>query len=80
MTLYKCRSLGPEFGGAVGLMFTLANSIAASMYVIGFCESLLDVLSQASIPPCLRVRVTIVPIPTGAGRVRRVRGRGVKQR
>ena len=33
------RSLGPEFGGAVGLMFTLANSIAVSMYVIGFCES-----------------------------------------
>ncbi len=27
-------------------MFTLANSIAVSMYVIGFCESALDVLSQ----------------------------------
>jgi len=36
------RSLGPEFGGAIGLMFTLANSIAISMYVIGFCESVLD--------------------------------------
>ena len=29
------RSLGPEFGGAIGLMFTLANSIAVAMYVIG---------------------------------------------
>eukprot|EP00091_Calanus_sinicus_P020387 TRINITY_DN5548_c0_g1_i4.p1 TRINITY_DN5548_c0_g1~~TRINITY_DN5548_c0_g1_i4.p1 ORF type:complete len:280 (+),score=42.12 TRINITY_DN5548_c0_g1_i4:128-967(+) len=38
------RSLGPEFGGAIGLMFTLANSIAVAMYVIGFCESLLDML------------------------------------
>ncbi|XP_063215626.1 bumetanide-sensitive sodium-(potassium)-chloride cotransporter-like isoform X2 [Bacillus rossius redtenbacheri] len=38
------RSLGPEFGGAIGLMFTLANSIAVSMYVVGFCESLQDLL------------------------------------
>jgi len=36
------RALGPEFGGAIGLMFTLANSIAVSMYIIGFSESLLD--------------------------------------
>ena len=40
------RSLGPEFGGAVGLMFTAANAIAVSMYTIGFCESLLDMLAQ----------------------------------
>ena len=40
------RSLGPEFGGAIGLMFTLANSIAVSMYLIGFCESLMDMLVQ----------------------------------
>lgn len=39
------RSLGPEFGGAIGLMFTLANSIAVSMYIVGFCESLQDLLS-----------------------------------
>jgi len=38
--------LGPEFGGAIGLMFFLANSIAVSMYLIGFCESLLDCLKQ----------------------------------
>lgn len=38
--------VGPEFGGAIGLMFTLANSIAVSMYLIGFCESLLDMLEQ----------------------------------
>ena len=29
------RSLGPEFGGAIGIMFTLANSIAVSLYIIG---------------------------------------------
>ena len=27
-------------------MFTLANSIAVAMYVIGFCESLLDMLNE----------------------------------
>ena len=40
------RSLGPEFGGAIGIMFTLANSIAVSMYLIGFCDSLLDMLYE----------------------------------
>ena len=43
------RSLGPEFGGAIGLMFTLANSIAVAMYTIGFSEALLDMF-QAYIP------------------------------
>ena len=37
---------GPELGGAIGLMFFLANSIAVAMYLIGFCESLLDCLEQ----------------------------------
>ena len=40
------RSLGPEFGGAIGLMFTLANSIAVSMYLIGFCEALFDMFQE----------------------------------
>ncbi|XP_076054160.1 bumetanide-sensitive sodium-(potassium)-chloride cotransporter-like isoform X1 [Oratosquilla oratoria] len=38
------RSLGPEFGGSIGLMFTVANSIAAAVYIIGFCDSLKDLL------------------------------------
>ena len=42
--LFRC--LGPSFGGAIGLMFTLANSIAVAMYTIGFCESLMDMLYQ----------------------------------
>ncbi|KAF2344280.1 Amino acid permease/ SLC12A domain, partial [Trinorchestia longiramus] len=38
------RSLGPEFGASIGLMFTLANSIAVATYIIGFVNSLQDML------------------------------------
>ncbi|XP_043285167.1 bumetanide-sensitive sodium-(potassium)-chloride cotransporter [Venturia canescens] len=38
------RSLGPEFGGSIGLIFSLANAVACSMYVVGFCESMVDCL------------------------------------
>jgi len=34
------RSLGPEIGAAVGIMFSIGLCVAVSMYVIGFCETL----------------------------------------
>lgn len=40
------RSLGPEFGGSIGLIFSLANAIACAMYVVGFCESMKDLLTS----------------------------------
>lgn len=40
------RSLGPEFGGAIGLIFSIANAVAASMYIVGFCESINDLLAS----------------------------------
>lgn len=40
------RSLGPEFGGSIGLIFSLANAVACSMYVVGFCESMVDFLTS----------------------------------
>jgi len=36
------RSLGPEIGAAVGILFSIGLSVAVSMYVIGFCETLVD--------------------------------------
>jgi len=33
------RSLGVEFGGAIGVVFFLAQAISVSMYVIGFTEA-----------------------------------------
>lgn len=35
------RSLGPEFGGAVGLCFYLGTTFAGSMYILGTIEILL---------------------------------------
>ena len=35
------RALGPEFGGAVGLLFYIGNMIATAMYIIGSVEILL---------------------------------------
>lgn len=38
------RSLGPEFGASVGVVFAFANAVAAAMNTIGFCDSLNDLL------------------------------------
>jgi len=43
------RSLGPEFGASVGVVFAFANAVAASMNTIGFCNSLNDLLKESDI-------------------------------
>lgn len=40
------RSLGPEFGASLGVVFAFANAVAASMNTIGFCDSLNDLLKN----------------------------------
>ena len=34
------RSLGPEFGGAIGIIYSFSNAVGAAMHVIGFAEAL----------------------------------------
>jgi amino acid transporter len=36
------RALGPEIGGTIGTLFFVGLSVAISIYVIGFCETLVD--------------------------------------
>ena len=40
------RALGPEFGGAVGILFYLGTTVASSMYIIGAVEIFLVCLSE----------------------------------
>uniref|UniRef100_A0A3Q3M731 Solute carrier family 12 member 1 n=1 Tax=Mastacembelus armatus TaxID=205130 RepID=A0A3Q3M731_9TELE len=40
------RSLGPEFGGSIGLIFAFANAVAVAMYVVGFSETVVDLLKE----------------------------------
>lgn len=41
------RSLGPEFGGSIGLVFFLGQALNAAMNVLGFVESLTDAFGQS---------------------------------
>ncbi|KAK7912580.1 hypothetical protein WMY93_012791 [Mugilogobius chulae] len=40
------RSLGPEFGGSIGLIFAFANAVAVAMYVVGFAETVVELLVE----------------------------------
>eukprot|EP01129_Flabellula_baltica_P012516 TRINITY_DN5655_c0_g1_i1.p1 TRINITY_DN5655_c0_g1~~TRINITY_DN5655_c0_g1_i1.p1 ORF type:complete len:895 (-),score=132.69 TRINITY_DN5655_c0_g1_i1:362-3046(-) len=39
------RSLGPQFGGSIGLLFSIGNSVGVSLYVIGFSETLAELIT-----------------------------------
>ncbi|KAI1903214.1 hypothetical protein AGOR_G00024920 [Albula goreensis] len=40
------RSLGPEFGGSIGLMFYLAKVCACGVYVLGLVEAILNIFGR----------------------------------
>ncbi|XP_027029425.2 solute carrier family 12 member 2 isoform X1 [Tachysurus fulvidraco] len=43
------RSLGPEFGGSIGLIFAFANAVAVAMYVVGFSETVVELLHESNL-------------------------------
>ncbi|XP_075048286.1 solute carrier family 12 member 3-like [Mixophyes fleayi] len=40
------RSLGPELGGSIGLIFAFANAVAVAMHTVGFAETVADLLKE----------------------------------
>ncbi|XP_056450453.1 solute carrier family 12 member 9 [Gadus chalcogrammus] len=56
------RSLGPEFGGSIGLMFFLAKVCACGVYVLGLVEAILNVFG---IEPDAAVQGGVRVLPQG---------------
>ncbi|XP_041092735.1 solute carrier family 12 member 3-like isoform X2 [Polyodon spathula] len=42
------RSLGPELGGSIGLIFAFANAVAVAMHTVGFSETVRDLIIEYS--------------------------------
>ena len=41
------RSLGAAYGGSIGLIFSLANAISISMYLVGFAETVVGLYASS---------------------------------
>lgn len=41
------RNLGPEFGGSIGFIFSVAIAMTTALYVVGFAETVRDILKES---------------------------------
>ncbi len=64
------RSLGVEFGGAIGVVFFLAQAISVALYVIGFTEALAAVVGDSvnfKVAACITNLIVFGCVFIGAG-------------
>mmetsp|Transcript_16761 Transcript_16761/g.20295 ORF Transcript_16761/g.20295 Transcript_16761/m.20295 type:complete len:1030 (+) Transcript_16761:64-3153(+) len=45
------RALGPVFGGCIGILFFVAQAVATSLYIVGFGESIVDLMDSLGVDP-----------------------------
>ncbi|XP_050991390.1 solute carrier family 12 member 3 [Labeo rohita] len=43
------RSLGPELGGSIGLIFAFANAVAVAMHTVGFAETVQALMQETDV-------------------------------
>ncbi|MCA8973677.1 MAG: amino acid permease, partial [Planctomycetes bacterium] len=56
------RTLGPQFGGAIGITLFLAQSVSIAFYAIGFAEGVGAVVTVEWLPPRAIAALAIVPL------------------
>ena len=56
-----CCHGNPNTGGAIGILFSLANAVAIALYVVGFAETVADLIIVSIKPPSVNNRPLPVP-------------------
>uniref|UniRef100_A0A8B9KT37 Solute carrier family 12 member 3 n=1 Tax=Astyanax mexicanus TaxID=7994 RepID=A0A8B9KT37_ASTMX len=51
------RSLGPELGGSIGLIFAFANAVAVAMHTVGFAETVQALIGTSMVDPLNDIRI-----------------------
>ncbi|KAI2663065.1 Solute carrier family 12 member 3 [Labeo rohita] len=53
------RSLGPELGAPIGLLFAFANAIACALHTVGFSETMVDDVNDVRIIGAITVVILL---------------------
>lgn len=48
LTVIDCTGIFICVGGAIGIIFSLANAVAVALYIVGFAETVTDLLEVSN--------------------------------